>query len=302
MQSAIVFYAGGNTFFYLLVPGIMYLVLFVMGGFGLYRMASRRKIKHKWRAFVPFANTYLLGELAGNNCTFFGARLKLVKLWVTISEVLAVLVGGFAIFCTIFLYSGFYSETWTYTEKEYYGETYLIIGWDVSKMTVTQKAFYYGSLNCYGKLYYLFEIIYYLFFVTAIMNVFRRYAPAQSTMYTLLSVFFPIENIFIFAVSGNREVNYNDYVKARYARYRNRYNNPPPYGGYYGGGSGYNYDPYTGQPINRGGSGNSKSSSDNSSDTSDGGDPFPEFNSDKGGGSSSGSSGSSSDSSNPFDL
>lgn len=299
MQIAINFYSGINTLYYLIIPGIIYLVMLVMGGFGLYKMAARRGIKYKWRAFVPFANSYLLGEIAGDRCTFFGARLKLIKVWLTISEVFAALVGCFVFFCYIVLYSGYYENVRSIAESRY-GYSYYV--WAVDDMTVTQKVFYYGSLNCYGKVYYLFELVYYLFFVTAIMNVFRRYAPAQSTMFTMLSIFFPIENIFVFAISGNKEVDYNAYIRARYARYRNRYNNPPPpyggYGGYYqGGGNGYNYDPYTGRPINRNGNGNN-----NSSDASDG-DPFPEFDGDKNGGSSSGSnSDSSSDSSNPFDL
>lgn len=306
MQAAINFYVGRNTFWYLLIPCIIYLTLLILGGLGLFRMASRRGIKYKWRAFIPFVNTYLLGDIAGKNCTFFGARLKLAKLWVTICEVLAVIAGGFAIFCTIFLYSGYFEGVRSLEESKYYSGYYYYV-WSVEKMTVTQKVFYYGSFNCYGKIYYLFELLYYVFFVTVIMNVFRRYAPAQSTMFTLLSILFPVENIFVFAISGNKEVNYNEYIKARYARYRNRYNNPPPYGGYggyyRGGGSGYNYDPYTGRPINRGGKNNSSdNSSGNSSNGSDGGDPFPEFNSDKNGGNSSGGSGSSGDSSDPFDL
>lgn len=304
VQTAIQFYAGRNTFWYLLIPCIIYLALFILGGFGLYRMASRRKIKYKWRAFVPFTNTYLLGDIAGRNCTFFGAKLKRIKLWLTITEVIAVIVGGFVLFCYIFLYTSYFEDVRSIAESRY---GYYYYEWAVDKMTVTQKVFYYGSFSCYGKIYYLFELLYYLFFVTAIINVFRRYAPAQSTMFALLSVLFPIENIFIFAVSGNKEVDYNAYVKARYARYRNRYNNPPPYGGYggyggyYGGGSGYNYDPYTGKPVNHNGN-SSNNSSGNSSEGTDGGDPFPEFNGNKNGGSSSGSSDSSSDSSNPFDI
>jgi len=306
LKIVMYFYVGRETFFFLLIPAIVYIVLLVMGGFGLYRMAARKGLKFKARAFIPFANSYLLGQLAGDKCAFFGARIKLIKLWVMLTEILAFLVGGLSVICTMALYTDMFADV-RYIRETLYGSYY---DFNVNAMTVTQKTLYYGYYV--GQwVYYFFELFYILFFFTAAINLFRSYAPAQATIFSLVSIFLPIENIFIFAVSGNKEVNYTEYIRARYARYRNQanyYNRRPPYGG---GGqadrSKYNYDPYTGKPINH------NNTSDNSAAS---GDPFPEFGGDnKNGGSSSSSSDNSSggssdnssgnssgDSSNPFDL
>ena len=46
----------------LLVAAAEYIFL----GMGLYRMAANRNHPSPWMAFVPFARTYLRGELSGN--------------------------------------------------------------------------------------------------------------------------------------------------------------------------------------------------------------------------------------------
>lgn len=286
MKIAMTFYSGENTFWFLLIPGIIYLVLLVMGGFGMYTMASRRGVKYKWRVFIPFANGYMLGILAGDRCTFFGTKVRRIKLWVLMSEVLAAVVGSFSVFAVILLCSPMFSEVRQAVDGVFY--------FDGDSMTSAQKVFY-NAYQISNWAYYFFELLYIVFFITAILNVFRRYVPAQSFVYTLISAILPVENIFLFAVCRNKEVNYNDYIRARYARYRSQngyYNPPPPRGNspYGGNRSGYNYDPYTGKPLHH---------DENKKDE----DPFPEFNGDKkdGNGSSGGSSGSSDDS-NPFDL
>ena len=57
------YYALGMAF-------AVWLGLFVLQGFGLYAMASRRGMKDKWKAFVPFVNIHYIGKLSGD-CYFF---------------------------------------------------------------------------------------------------------------------------------------------------------------------------------------------------------------------------------------
>lgn len=54
----------------LLVCGIFGLLSYILRGIGMYTMAKRQGMDYAWLAFVPFARTYLHGELAG------GIRLK----------------------------------------------------------------------------------------------------------------------------------------------------------------------------------------------------------------------------------
>ena len=44
---------------------VIWLAVFILQGIGLYAMAKRRSMKKKWLAFVPFANVYYMGKLAG---------------------------------------------------------------------------------------------------------------------------------------------------------------------------------------------------------------------------------------------
>lgn len=50
----------------LLVCAIFGLISYILRGIGMYTMAKRQGMDYAWLAFIPFARTYLHGELAGN--------------------------------------------------------------------------------------------------------------------------------------------------------------------------------------------------------------------------------------------
>lgn len=50
----------------MLVCAIFALLSYILKGVGMYTMAKRQGMDYAWLAFVPFARTYLHGELAGN--------------------------------------------------------------------------------------------------------------------------------------------------------------------------------------------------------------------------------------------
>ena len=54
---------GKMLFTALGIGGGIWLVLFVLQGFGLYAMAKKREMKNKWLAFVPFASVWYMGKL-----------------------------------------------------------------------------------------------------------------------------------------------------------------------------------------------------------------------------------------------
>ena len=43
----------------------IWLVFFILQGFGLSAMAKKRGLKKRWLAFVPFANIWYIGKIAG---------------------------------------------------------------------------------------------------------------------------------------------------------------------------------------------------------------------------------------------
>ena len=84
------FYQGSSLLFHMITRGenealaislglivgvVLWIAAFVLQGAGLFVMAKRRHLKKKWLAFVPFANIYYMGKLAGE-CGFFGHKMK----------------------------------------------------------------------------------------------------------------------------------------------------------------------------------------------------------------------------------
>ena len=75
------------------IPGIigglvLWAILFVLQGFGLYKMAQNRNVKNKALAFVPFVNIWFIGKLAGE-CHFFGQKLKRAGMYAMIMQIIA---------------------------------------------------------------------------------------------------------------------------------------------------------------------------------------------------------------------
>ena len=88
----------------------IYLILFILQGIGLYGMAEKQSASHKWQAFVPFANTFLIGRLAGD-CPFCGKKIKKIQIWLVASEVLAFLTGAsWLVFEVLATYRAFISR------------------------------------------------------------------------------------------------------------------------------------------------------------------------------------------------
>ena len=85
-----------------ILTGVIWIILFVLQGLGLYAMAKNRGIKKLWLAFVPFANIYFLGRLTGD-CDVFGRKLKRTWLYALIGQVLTVLLTAGMIFAQVFL-------------------------------------------------------------------------------------------------------------------------------------------------------------------------------------------------------
>ena len=50
----------------LIVCAIFALLSYILKGVGMYTMAKRQGMDYAWLAFIPFARTYLHGELAGS--------------------------------------------------------------------------------------------------------------------------------------------------------------------------------------------------------------------------------------------
>ena len=70
--------------------GALWLITFILQGIGLYKMAKKVNAKRKNLAFIPFAYTLLVEELAGE-ISFFGRKVKHLGLWAMILAMRSVL-------------------------------------------------------------------------------------------------------------------------------------------------------------------------------------------------------------------
>ena len=69
----------------LYVAAGLYVVCLVFGGIGMTVMAKKVGMKHSWLAFLPFANTWYAGKLAGET-QLFGQKMKRVGLYAALAE------------------------------------------------------------------------------------------------------------------------------------------------------------------------------------------------------------------------
>ena len=80
----------------LYVAAGLYVVCLVFGGIGMTVMAKKVGMKHSWLAFLPFANTWYAGKLAGET-QLFGRKMKRVGLYAALAEFFFVALSVFGL-------------------------------------------------------------------------------------------------------------------------------------------------------------------------------------------------------------
>ena len=85
------------------VAGGVYLVCLIFGGIGMHTLAKKVGMKHSWLAFLPFANTWYAGRLAGET-QLFGKKMKRVGLYAMLAEVVYVAINVFSLVISFALY------------------------------------------------------------------------------------------------------------------------------------------------------------------------------------------------------
>ena len=64
------------------------LIAYIVGALALKRMADKLNIENSWLSFIPIANAYLLGKVAGDRLDLFGYQIENLAI---------ILLGGSAI-------------------------------------------------------------------------------------------------------------------------------------------------------------------------------------------------------------
>ncbi|MBE7077923.1 MAG: hypothetical protein E7377_04380 [Clostridiales bacterium] len=228
-----------NTFYWGLGFGIaLWLVFFILQGFGLYTMAKKRGYEKKVLAFVPFVNIWYMGKLAGN-CNFFGQKVKRAGMYAMIAQIITAVLSLMVLAAEMYLWVRHGVPEITEMGSAYW------TGLKGFSLTVAQ--FYDLS----GYLLSIFQLIYEILLVVLLIGLYRRYTPKNYMTLGILTLFVPASRyIVIFVLRNRQSIDYEAYMRARreaymrqqqqyYNRYDNPYNNPynNPYGSQYGNGN-----------------------------------------------------------------
>ena len=207
------------------ISASIFLVLFIFQGIGTYVMAGRQNLAHRWIAFVPFLNSYLLGKLAGD-CSLFGKKIKYAGLFYALTEFLACAGNALTIVSQVVL-SDYYNEA-TYRYENFPESLRWAYNLD-AVMTYVEP---------------VIQIVYIVFFVVVVYAFYRRYAARNSWMFITFSILFPVQGALIFAVRNNGPGDYNEYMRRQAEQYYRTFQGGPNGPNANRGADPY-YDPYS---------------------------------------------------------
>lgn len=260
-----------DAYIALIVAGGVFLALHACKAAALFIMAKKQgKKKLLWCAFLPFANTFLIGELGGE-VKFGNLRLKHVGVVAMLAELVFVACRGFV----LGYYAYAFHNGFTYFEVENN-----MIGWGFNEGVLTDGM--YTALNACEIAGYILSFVVLIAFIFVNIGIFRKYAPdSYIWMVVLCALLPPVEGILLLVFARRTPVDYDKYMRERIEAIRRRQAQYGPYGPYgpYGQNPyGQNQNPY-GQPQQGSAQGNEAPP-----------DPFGEFSDQKGQGSQNGSS------------
>lgn len=185
----------------LAIGSAIYVACLVLGGIGLYKMAKNAGMRHKALGFLPFANTYYAGKLAGD-IYVLKTKTKRWPLYAMLCEMLYVACGIFRI-VLFFILTSSVPEGTEITVANVPGE----VAW----MIPTVNVVYIVEMIVSAVLFVLFVFVY--------MALFRKYSPRNAVWMTLLVSLFPFRAFLIFAVRNNAPQDYNEYLRRMMAQY-----------------------------------------------------------------------------------
>ena len=260
----------------LIVAGGIFLALHACKAAALFIMAKKQgKKKLLWCAFLPFANTFLIGELGGE-VKFGNLRLKHVGIVAMLAELVFVACRGFVL--------GYYAYAF-HNGLTYFEVENNMIGWGFNEGVLTDGM--YTALNACEIAGYILSFVVIIAFIFVNIGIFRKYAPdSYIWMVVLCALLPPVEGILLLVFARRTPVDYEKYMRERIEAIRRRQAQYGPYGPYgpYGQNPyGQNQNPY-GQNQNPYGQPQQGSAQGNEAPP----DPFGEFSDQKGQGSQNG--------------
>lgn len=203
---------------------VLWAGLFLLQAFGLSAMAKGQGLEKRWLAFVPFANLFYMGKLAGS-CQVFGQRVKRMGLYAMLTQIATTVFCGLMIAAELYLYIAC-------GEPEIFiidGMHYLDWGKLTGFSNVVLKFFDNGT-----SILSIFQLVYEILIFIMVISLYKKYSVRNHMTLSFLNLFIPLSRfIVIFILRNNTPVDYDALMRARreaYLRRQQQYGNP--YGGY----------------------------------------------------------------------
>ena len=189
------------------VAGAAYLFCLILGGLALYVMAERAGIKHSWLGFIPFANTYYAGKVAGES-PFMGKRMKRAGLYAMIAEMVYAAVEIMSLISSILLASPRYYET-VYMDG---GASSLVF----NLASVPKGLQWMAGASTWLSVASIAADLIMIIFLCAVYNaLYRKYSPRGAYFMTVFSVLLPVRAFLLFSVRNKDPMDYDEYMRGR---------------------------------------------------------------------------------------
>lgn len=211
----------------------LWLTAFIFNAIGLKQMAKYKGLKKRWLAFMPFVNLWYMGKIVGE-CRVFGQRMKRAGLYAMLAQIFITI--GMLLYYASFIYL---QETQGAPLFDQYETPYWVGLTGFAKVA-------YGAFTAISYALPLVELLYTVFIMILLVGLYKKYAPSNYMILSVVSLLVPVSRFIIVFVLRNRApIDYEAYMRAKheqYVRQQQQY-----YHGNYGGYGGYN--PY-GQQTN----------------------------------------------------
>lgn len=181
----------------------VWVVVTVLAALGIHRLAKNKGIARLWRAYVPFYNLVVLGEVVGS-APVFRKKIKNIGLVCMILQILFVLD---LVFNEIsFVYNdvlGFYVE-----KVQKVGDVEMII---LAPHGVGVVYTIFSTILSLATLIFSFGLY---------LEVFRSYVPTAAMPICIVTIFFsPVAPVALFVIRNRKYVNFQEYLQKRMAAF-----------------------------------------------------------------------------------
>ena len=211
------------------IVGVLWLITFILQGIALYKMAKKENSKRAYLAFVPFAYTLLVEELAGE-VSFFGHKVKHLGLWAMILELISVAYHAFVVWAMAVLYV----KNGALLEYTAFGGI-VYPGWpQLSGTALYWLEFYQLGVES------LIVLVESIIFLILYMGLYKRYAYSNAKILSVAGLFVPFfKPITVFCLRNREPFDYEAAIRAKreaFRRQQQQWGNPygSPYGNPYG--------------------------------------------------------------------